>query len=309
MKRILAVVFFAGVLGLVAHYARSVDWPAVWEAMRTAPASTLLAAAGLTAASYAVYCCYDLIGRHETGHSLPTADVAGIGFVCYAFNINLGSIVGAVALRFRLYARLGLAVDTITRILVLSWLTNWLGYIALAGLVFAISPITLPPDWHLDSSGLRYVGAALLVAATAYVGVCFGATRREWSLRGHAVRLPSGRVALLQLAASSLNWLLIAAVVWTVLQQRVDYPTVLGVLLLAAVAGVMAHIPAGLGVLEAVFVTLLAHRVGKVELIAALLTYRAIYYLVPLALAIPIALVIEANGNSVKRRGRIGIKA
>ena len=30
-------------------------------------------------------------------------------------------------------------------------ITNWLGYILLAGLVFTISPLQLPPSWSLDS--------------------------------------------------------------------------------------------------------------------------------------------------------------
>jgi uncharacterized membrane protein YbhN (UPF0104 family) len=51
------------------------------------------------------------------------------------------------------------------------------------------------------------------------------------------------------------------------------------------VAGVVTHIPAGLGVLEAVFLSLLggAHPVN--ELLAALLAYRAVYYLGPLVIA------------------------
>jgi uncharacterized membrane protein YbhN (UPF0104 family) len=65
----------------------------------------------------------------------------------------------------------------------------------------------------------------------------------------------------------------------------VPYPTVVGVLLVAAGAGALAHIPAGLGVLEAVFVTLLSGYAGKSELLAAVVVYRLVYYLVPLALA------------------------
>ena len=296
-KKGLTVVFFVAVLGLVANHARTVDWPAVWDSMRSMPVRALLIAGALAATSYALYSTYDLLGRHETGHGAPVAQVVGVSFVCYAFNVNLGALVGGVALRYRLYGRLGLQADVVTRVLVLSWLTNWLGYLALAGVVFTFSPIALPPDWEIGSAGLRVVGAGLLVAAAVYIGACFIARGREWQLRGHTVRLPGGRVALMQLAVSVLNWSVIAATVWTLLQHRVDYPTVLSVLLVAAVAGVIAHVPAGLGVLEAVFVALLAHRLPKAELIGALLAYRAIYYLVPLAFAIVLYLVLEARAG------------
>ena len=70
-KRALTILFFVAVLGLVANHARSVDWNSVWAALRAYSAGTLLLAAGFAAASHALYCGYDLIGRHETGHGLP----------------------------------------------------------------------------------------------------------------------------------------------------------------------------------------------------------------------------------------------
>jgi hypothetical protein len=77
------------------------------------------------------------------------------------------------------------------------------------------------------------------------------------------------------------------------LQGKVSYPTVLAVYLLAAIAGVVTYIPAGLGVLEAVFVMLLAQKVGEPQLLAALLAYRAVYYLGPLLVAAVMYLVME----------------
>ena len=102
---------------------------------------------------------------------------------------------------------------------------------------------------------------------------------------------------MLQLALSVANWSVMAGVVWVLLRGQIDYATVLTVLLIAAVAGVLAHVPAGLGVLEAVFVALLSHRAPPHTLIAALLAYRALYYLLPLALALPVFLTLDAHGR------------
>ena len=299
-KRGLTILFFVAVLGLVANHARSVDWNSVWTALRAYSAGTLLLAAGFAAASHALYCGYDLIGRHETRHRLPLSKVVQICFTCYAFNLNLGSLVGGVALRYRLYARLGLRAEVITRILALSVLTNWLGYFCVAGCVFLLARLAVPAGWELGSEGLRWLGAALLLAAGAYVALCSLSTRREWHFRGHALRLPSGPIATLQLVLSATNWMLIGGVVWVLLQHRVDYASVLGVLLIAAVAGVIAHVPAGLGVLEGVFIALLSHRVAQAELLAALLAYRAIYYLLPLALALGLFVKLEAGAKRLR---------
>lgn len=293
--RTVSVLFALLVLGVVAYLARQVDWPAVIQSLRAYSAPTLLAAAALAAASYAVYCTYDLIGRHQTRHRLRTLQVAAVAFISYAFNLNLGSLVGGVAFRYKLYSGLGLRAGLITRVLALSLLTNWLGYCFLAGTVFLVRPLALPVDWRLD--GLQVLGAAMLVVVAGYLGWCFVARQRVWHVRGQALDLPSGRMALLQLLVSSINWLLIGGVVYTLLQFRIDYPTVLSALLLASVAGLITHIPGGLGVLEAVFVALLSGRMAQGELLAALLGYRVIYYLAPLGLAGILYFVVSARAR------------
>lgn len=304
-KRWLAILFLLAVLGLVVHHARQVEWRAVADALRAYSAGTLWLAAAFAAASHALYCGYDLLGRHETRHGLPVGKVVGVGFTSYAFNLNLGSLVGGVALRYKLYARLGLGADVTTRVLALSLLTNWLGYFFVAGSLFLFAPPAMPAGWELGSEGLRWLGAGLLLAAAAYLALCALSPRREWKLRGHELRLPSGRIALVQLAVSAANWMMIGAVIWVLLQHRVDYPSTLAVLLVAAVAGVIAHVPAGLGVLEGVFIALLSHRVPQGDLLAALLAYRAIYYLAPLTLALGLFLKAHAGAKARPRaRGR-----
>jgi uncharacterized membrane protein YbhN (UPF0104 family) len=93
------------------------------------------------------------------------------------------------------------------------------------------------------------------------------------------------------------NWMVMGAILFTLLQGKVGYPAVLSVLLVAAVAGVITHVPAGLGVLEAVFIALLSHKVPEGQLLAALLTYRAIYYIGPLLLAAGLYLFVEARAR------------
>jgi uncharacterized membrane protein YbhN (UPF0104 family) len=297
LTRVVVELLFLALALLLVRHAREVDWRAVSAVVRGYAVSTLWLAAALAAASYALYGCYDLIGRHQVGHRLRAVQVLATAFVSYAFNLNLGALVGGVALRYRLYTRLGLQLDAITQVLALSMVTNWLGYLVLAGATFVVFPPALPPGWPLGSAGLRLLGLLLLALAFAYLLMCFATRRRVWRLRGRDFTLPSGPLALLQLALSCANWMLIAGVVSVLLGGRLDYPTVLGALLIAAVAGVVTHVPAGLGVLEAVFIALLSHRLAQAELLGALLAYRAIYYLAPLGLALAVYLGLEVRAR------------
>lgn len=303
VKRLLTIVFFALVGYLLFTQARSVQWGEVAAAIRRRPASELLLAAALAAGSHLLYSCFDLLGRHVTGHRLRTGEVMTITFISYAFNLNMGSLVGGVAFRYRLYSRHGLDTETTTRVLAMSMVTNWLGYLLLAGIAFWWAPVSPPPDWKIGTGGLRLLGVALLAAALAYVLLCAFARRRSWTVRGHELTLPSLRLAALQLLMSSANWLLITSTVFVLLEQKIAFITVLGVLLVAAIAGVITHVPAGLGVLEVVFVVLLAQQMPRSELLAALLAYRAIYYLVPLALAAVLYLVVEMRAKAAAGKG------
>lgn len=300
-KRLLTLAFFALVAYLLYTQARSVEWDEVMATLRRRPPQGLLIAAALAAGSYALYSCFDLLGRHTTGHRLSTRQVMLINFISYAFNLNMGALVGGVAFRYRLYSRFGLDASVTTRVVIMSMLTNWLGYLLLAGLAFWWVPVSPPADWKLGTLGLRVLGFALFATAVAYLLLCAFARRRTWTVRGHEVILPSLRLALLQLVMSSINWLLIAGTVFTLLEQKIAFPAVLEVLLVAAVAGVITHVPAGLGVLEVVFVVLLSNQMPKSELLAALLAYRAIYYLAPLAVATLAYLLVEAHAKKVGR--------
>lgn len=296
--RFIAKLLFFGLIAyLLVRQARAVDWQDVVSAIRRRPAHLLGTAAAFALASHALYSCFDLIGRHLTGHRLATGRVMAINFISYAFNLNMGALIGGVAFRYRLYSRFGLETGTTTRIVVLSMLTNWLGYVALAGFVFLLLPPALPQDWAIDASTLRVLGAGLLVLAAGYLAWCAFTRKRVRTIRGHEVILPPLRISLLQVFLGALNWMLMAAILFVLLEQKIGFATVLSVLLVAAIAGAISHVPAGLGVLEVVFVTFLSSRVPQGELLAALLAYRGLYYLLPLAAAAVLYFFMESRGK------------
>lgn len=282
------------VLVLVVRQARSVDWPAVGQALQQMPPDRLAAAAGLALLSHGLYASFDLIGRRLSGHRLSALRTLGTAAISYAFNLNAGSLVGGFALRLRLYTRWGLSVAQVAQVIAHSMATNWLGYLWVGGAVLLWAPPRLSDGWALPDPALRALGLAMLLAALAYPVLCRFVRPRRLVWRGQSLTLASAPLAVWQLVAGGASWLLIGATVWSLFGGRIDYPTVLGALLLAALAGVLTHVPAGLGVLEAVFVATLGGRLPVAEVLATVLAYRATYYLLPLALALPAYALSEA---------------
>ena len=144
-------------------------------------------------------------------------------------------------------------------------LTNWLGYLLLAGV--AVPAAAARPAAGLEAGHRR---------------ACRCWARRCWRRRSPTSRpAPSRGAAAGRCAATSSSCrrcrMALAAARRVAAQLAADrrrssgcccsrsvpYPTVLAVLLVAAVAGVITHVPAGLGVLEAVFVALLSHRAAE----------------------------------------------
>jgi uncharacterized membrane protein YbhN (UPF0104 family) len=230
-----------------------------------------------------LYGCFDLLGRRLSAHKLPAWRSWAIAVTSYAFNLNLGSLVGGVALRARLYARAGLDEASIAQVVGVSLATNWLGYGLLAGALFAAGVIVPPARAPISAETLRWLGALMVALALAYVALCAVARGHEWTVRGKRLHLPSPQLAVLQLAMSSANWALMGAAMYMLLGDKVDYGSALGVLMAAAIVGVLTPIPAGLGVLEAVYLALLGSTLGQGPLMGAVLAYRALYFVLPLA--------------------------
>jgi len=301
-KRVFTLFFFIAVPVLLFLLVRNLDWNEVTHALESYKASTLALGFVVAVGSYLTYCGFDVLARRYTEHKLSVKQIVPVTFVCYAFNLNLSSWVGGIALRYRLYSRLGLDVPTITRILSLSLVTNWLGYMLLAGFVFAGDFIDLPEGWKIGDTTLQLIGFVLLAVCLGYFLACRFSRRRTWTIRKQKLVLPSLNQALRQACLGALNWGLMALLIYILLPEKAFYPAVLGILLISSIAGVIAHIPAGLGVLETVFITLMQHQFSKGQLLAALIGYRVIYFLIPLMLAVVVYLVLEKRAKGMRRR-------
>ena len=302
-KKLLTWLFFIAVIVLLVVYAKKVDWEEVWKVIRDYNRVALLSAVGLVVVSYLIYGCYDLLALFYCCHKLAKRQVMLVSFICYAFNLTLSTWVGGIGMRYRLYSRLGLPGSTITRIFSLSITTNWLGYILLAGVIFTAGVVELPDHWYVDQTTLRILGIGLLMIIAAYLWCCACAKHRHMTIKGQKLVLPSWKFALTQMLISSVNWMVMGAIIWLLLGQSVNYFFVLGVLLVSSIAGVIVHIPAGIGVLEAVFIALLAgEHTSKGTIIAALLAYRVLYYFIPLLLALICYLLLESQAKKLRAK-------
>ena len=258
------------------------DWAAVGRALAQRPLAQLAGIGALALASHALYATLDVAGARVLGLKLSAWRIWRTATVSYALNLNLGAFVGGVGSRYRLYLHQGVSLGNTTRLIAMSMAGNWAGFGLLLSTAWA---------WGDDHLLWRWVGAhgatALSLGTAVLVLAYFIACARgvSWKFRRRRFDFPPLRAALLQAGIGAANWALMGIILWFCLQSA-PYADTLGALLAAAVAGAATHVPGGWGVLDYVLVATLHERAARHELVAAVLVYRAAYYLLPLAIAL-----------------------
>src|SRR5437899_3296743 len=100
------------------------------------------------------------------------------------------------------------------------------------------------------------------------------------------IAAPGAAIGLTQILLGVADLSLSSAVLWSLLPARahISFVSFLGIYAAAVIAGVVSHVPGGVGVFEAVMLLALPG-IPPDALLGSLLAYRGVYYLVPLLFA------------------------
>ena len=284
LPAVLGLVIFVAALEVLRIEARSISWPALMADVARVPHAHLAAAIGLTMMNYAVLTAYDLVAFVYVGRRLPRLRVLVTSFLAYAVANNFSfATLSGTSVRYRFYSRWGVTVEELTRLVVAVSITFWLGLFLLGGLSLLVAPPSASvgiPAWLIASTGWM-----LVLIPPAYV-IATVVRRKPVRLRSLSFSLPSPGVALMQLGLSIVDWVLAGAVLYALLPSgRPSFLPFLGAFLAAVLLGLASHVPGGVGVFEGLMVLLLRPFLDSRQLLPALVVYRAVYYLLPLAVA------------------------
>lgn len=255
----------------------------------------LLLAAATAAVSYWLLTLYDSLALRHLRRSLPYRWVAFTAFTSYAFSHSLGfaSIIGATV-RYRLYAPLGLGAVDVAQITLFVVTTFTLGLAAVLPIVMLLDPSALKA-LHVPPGSATLLGLSALGLLAAYAVAGFW-LRRPLRIFGYDIAFPRPSIAVGQLLLGLCDLSLASAVLYLCLPatEAVTYMDVVVAFGLALVAGIISHVPGGLGVFDAIVLVSLTPEMASNDVMAGLLVFRLIYYLAPLILAGLMFGVLEA---------------
>jgi phosphatidylglycerol lysyltransferase len=294
------VLFFVA-LDVLRVELRAVTFHEITRDVLNIPASHLALAVMFTVANYLTLTAYDLMAFATLGKRLSRMRIAAASLLAYSISNSVGfAMLSGAAVRHRFYTRWGLTGEELSRIVFSYGIAFWLGITGLGGLSLLLNPLLSIPE--LPARGLLIpLGVALLLVPPAYVLAAVLRRRpiRLWRLD---LPLPSPAIAVTQVVVSAVDWTLAGSVLYVLLPPSgLTFPVFIGAFLVSTMLGVISHVPGGLGVFESLMVLLLAPYLSSAELLPALVVYRAVYYLLPLVIALVGLLVDEAR----QRKGTV----
>lgn len=283
---ILSVGLFVVAIGLIHHELRGYRYRDIVFQLQQVGARDIAVAVILTAINYLVLTVNDALALRYARHPLPYHQIIFGSFIAYTFSSS-ATVVGGSAVRYRIYSALGLSASEIAEIVLFCGITVWLGFFLVAGTSFLLQPqyVPLPQKLHLPVESIGVLGGICLALVAIYL-VALVLRRRPLTVGGWQLRVPSPTLTLGQIATTSVDWLLAAGVLYTLLPDPVQttYFKFIGIFMLGQGLGMISHVPGGLGVFETVLLFSLSGGGDAAALTAALLLYRLIYYIGPLLL-------------------------
>jgi phosphatidylglycerol lysyltransferase len=299
---IAGLVVFVAALEVLRLELRAVGWSELTAAVLAVSRGQVALAILLTALNYVVLTAYDLIAFAYIGKRLPRARIAMTSFLAYAISNNVGfAMLSGASVRYRFYTRWGVTTEELSRVIFSYSVTFWLGLFVLGGLSFALSPL---PDAVPAHALVTATGWVLMAVPVAYVTI---AAYRRTPLRLWKVELPMppARLAATQAVVSVLDWALAGAVLYVLLPpSALTLLAFLGFFFVAILLGMASHVPGGVGVFEGLMVLLLKPTLTSAQLVPALVVFRAVYYLLPLVIALAVLAL-----DDVRQRRQQAVRA
>ena len=270
------------------HLLHDINVRALIRALKATDERTLLIAGCFVAAGYLTLTFYDLFALRTIGRTDVPYRVAALGsFTSYAVGHNIGaSVFSGGAVRYRIYSSWGLSVIEVTKICFVAGLTFWLGNVTVLGLGILYTPEAAQAIDQLPLWLNRCFALVLLALLAAYVSWVWIRPRvigrDEWQ-----VSLPGGGLTIVQIVIGIVDLACCAAAMYVLMpaEMNLDFVTVAVIFVAATLLGFASHAPGGLGVFDAAMLVAL-YQFNKEDLLAGLLLFRLLYYIVPFVLSL-----------------------
>jgi len=271
---------------------KGVDTAVILSALAEINSAHIALAALCVVGAFCTLTFYDFFALRTIGKNhVPYRIAALSSFTSYTIGHNIGATVfTGGAIRFRIYSDYGLSAIDVAKICFLSGLTFWLGNTFVLGIGMALHPGAATAMDQLPETINRMIAIGGVGAIVAYlVWLALGDGRRELGQNGWKVVLPSARLTLLQILIGvvDLGFCALAMYLLMPAEPHIDFMSLAVVFILATLLGFASHAPGSIGVFDAAMLIALP-QFGREQLVATLLVFRVLYFVIPFGISVSI---------------------
>jgi glycosyltransferase 2 family protein len=285
----------------------TIDASEVVQALLTADLRNVALAALFVAGGYFTLTFYDLFALRTIGRNdVPYWAAALAAFTSYSVGHNVGaSVFTGGAVRYRIYSAWGLTAVEVAKICFVAGLTFWLGNATVLGLGIAYAPLAATAIDQLPA-WLNRAGAILILVVLAVYVSWVWRRPRVVGRENWCVNLPGGPLTLLQIGIGivDLGFCALAMYMLVPAEPNIGFVTLAVIFVSATPLGFASHAPGGIGVFDAAMLVAL-WQFDKEDVLAGVLLFRLLYYIIPFALSLLILggreLVLAVRGASPPR--------
>lgn len=237
--------------------------------------------------------CYDLVAARFFGLGIGWMKPLLTGLLGYTITNTTGHgvLVGAM-LRLRVYPRWGVTGRQVGEVVTFGVVTYYMGlsFVTSAAFIFEGRELTdllskLPKvGVILGQPWLHYGVPTVLLGVIALWFALITFRKRPIKVGKHEFELPGLGIGIFQLVASVADLIIASSVLYILLpaHEGLGWIAFIGIFSVVQFVALMSAVPGGIGVFTAIMLVVLGPSLpSESNLVASLITFRVLYYLIP----------------------------
>ncbi len=286
--KVMSFIFFLAALWLIKKEITLVGWQNLWQIIRTTPPIIVGLGVTITLCNYLILSGYDLLGLYYIQKKLPFLKVLQMSSVSFAISNLAGHIYASGgAVRYLFLKPFQFKKRDIFMLISVETLTILLGLAFAFVVAIFLETITgTLKNYHYLS--LLYLSAFLIVAGFLFYFEEIVKKGRSFLLGKMVLKTPDVWQTVLGLIVGFFDFMTMFLVFYAFLDYflEVHFINVFIIFTTAMMLSYLSQVPAGIGVLESLFIILFPHgTLDKGGILAAFALYRVVYFILPFLLA------------------------
>ncbi|MES2676402.1 MAG: bifunctional lysylphosphatidylglycerol flippase/synthetase MprF [Pseudomonadota bacterium] len=291
----------------VHHQVENYGWNNVTQYLIASPGETLLQMLIMGIFGYVTLSVCERIAINYSGEKLDYKYILFGSFLSNAISHSVGSsLISGGSIRYRFYSHWGLSKSAIAKITAFSTISYFLSAFTLLIIAVLASAPTMTLNTMLDQGPLKLLLLMGVLVVTGWL-ILSGFNKRHIQFRSFKISPPTPAIALRQIIVGTLDLAIAAIVLYIPLLNISDisFNEFLIYYIVAQLIGLVSQVPGGIGVFESSFILLAGSKFPPDKLLAALIIYRIMYYILPLILASLLMVMYEAKFHRLIERLKI----